>query len=271
MLPLVSVIIITRDRPELLKRAIFSVAEQGYENLEIVLVDNCSRVPPDLADYAHLSLTISLYKTQSFVNASKSRNFGISKAKGDYICLLDDDDYYLPNHTKLLMDVFHTDSTVMMAYGNTRMLGVNNADLGLCVGPPEIRDLMYYRYIHLNSLMIKRSILNDIKFDETMTKFVDADLIFSIVRKYKCVHVNQELTVWNRDNRSDQITKKNRKGAEINWTILCKKFAPVINMDKKLARLYYKKAAFLALVNLHPLRAIPYLYKYLFYGFLKAK
>ncbi|MBD1212120.1 MAG: glycosyltransferase, partial [Dolichospermum circinale Clear-D4] len=44
--PLVSVIIPTYNRPEYLKQAINSAVQQTYENIEIIVCDNCSSENP---------------------------------------------------------------------------------------------------------------------------------------------------------------------------------------------------------------------------------
>lgn len=102
--PLVSVIIPTYKRSEqILGRAIQSILDQTYDNVEIIVVDDN---PPE-TDYR---IKVSnLLKSSPFndsriiyvmneqnLGGSLTRNKGINKAKGDYITFLDDDDVYLP-------------------------------------------------------------------------------------------------------------------------------------------------------------------------------
>ena len=266
---LVSIVIVTRDRLELLQRAVDSILSQGYQPLEIVIVDNMSLNPPDFSALDSDDVLIRVVRTQSFLTASASRNFGVSQANGTLVCFLDDDDYYLPGKIQALVDVFDADASVDMAYGNTQMLGPGQVDLGVCIGPPEILQLMYYRYIHLNAVMVKKSVLQQMAFDENMTTYEDADLMFRIVRDCHCVHVDQVLAVWNRDNRPDQLTSKNWARAEKNWLILCKNFAVTIQAHQQTARTYYKKMSVLSFYNWHVLQGIYFALKYVFFGWLK--
>lgn len=271
---LVSVVIITRDRPLLLDRAIKSIASQKCKSLEIVVVDNLSTTSPDLKNVLALDVVINVTRTSTFLSAAAARNYGATLAKGDYICFLDDDDYYLGMNVEHLLQVFETDSRVDVAYGNTKMLGPEGVDLGLSSGPAEIVPLMMYRYIHLNSIMVKKNVFSHERFDEAMTTYEDVDLMFRLVKSYKCVHIDTDLAVWNRDNRPDQLTQKNWARSYKNWLILCEKFSDVIDSSRALVSLYYKKMFLLALINFKPLSTFIYLFKYVVYGklaFFKRK
>lgn len=89
--PLVSVIIPTSDRPELLEQAIISINEQTYGNFEIIVVDDNSvdfelnRKLAEKYNCSYIYLSEKAYK-------GKACNIGASYAQGDYICFFDDDD-----------------------------------------------------------------------------------------------------------------------------------------------------------------------------------
>lgn len=265
---LVSVVIVTRDRPVLVLRAVESVLSQNYPQIEIVVVDNMSKSPPDFQSLGSGIESVKVVRTESFLTAAASRNYGVSQASGELICFLDDDDYYLPNKIQALADVLNADNTAEMAYGNTQMLGPNRTDLGVCVGPPEITQLLYYRYIHLNAVMVRKDTLKHYAFDESMTTYEDADLMFRIVKHCKCVHVDMILAVWNRDNRPDQLTSKNWARAESNWLIICNKFSEDIRSSCKVSRLYYKKMSQLCFYNWHLMNGIYFGLLFILFGWI---
>lgn len=93
--PLVSVIIPTRDKLLLLKKCITSLIERtNYRNFELIVVDNGS-VEPETLDYLR-TLGSNQVKVISFpeaFNYSKICNFASTVAKGDYLCLLNNDTY----------------------------------------------------------------------------------------------------------------------------------------------------------------------------------
>ncbi|PWC12261.1 glycosyl transferase family 2 [Brenneria roseae subsp. americana] len=96
MLPLVSIYISTYNRAEKLNRAIRSVINQDYKNIEIIVCDDCSK--DETADIvkklAHEDARIKYLKTDKNSGPSVTRNLGIFSAKGEYITGLDDDDEF---------------------------------------------------------------------------------------------------------------------------------------------------------------------------------
>ena len=101
----VSVIIATYRRKEQLYKALVSVAEQTYRNLEIVLVDdNASKewnetVSEIVIDFrTHFpQVSINYIVNSTNKGSAEARNIGIQHSKGEYVTFLDDDDIYLPN------------------------------------------------------------------------------------------------------------------------------------------------------------------------------
>ena len=95
-----SVILPTRDRPALLRRALASVLAQTWPDFEVVLVDNnrgtapVCEVPEFASSLADPRVVLVTASTAS--NAAMARNAGLAAACGDWISYLDDDDEYHP-------------------------------------------------------------------------------------------------------------------------------------------------------------------------------
>ena len=91
--PLVSFVIPTHNRANVLKECLESVVNQTYQNIEVVVVNDHSadNTVTILQDYE------SKYNFFKYFNceergASSARNLGIKMAKGEYIAFMDDDD-----------------------------------------------------------------------------------------------------------------------------------------------------------------------------------
>lgn len=99
---LISVILPTCDRPELVPRALGSVLAQTGVEFEVVLVDSNRRTGP-VADNPQLRALLDDPRVRLIVprprptNASEARNAGLDAAAGEWISYLDDDDEYLPD------------------------------------------------------------------------------------------------------------------------------------------------------------------------------
>lgn len=89
---LVSAIIPTHDRNKRLKRAVKSVENQTYNNIELIVIGS-PKTPKSAFDIVESTcLRKSIYLDVAADTPAKARNIGIKQAEGDYIAFLDDDD-----------------------------------------------------------------------------------------------------------------------------------------------------------------------------------
>ncbi len=100
---LVSVIIPTFNRAHLLEQAIQSVIYQTIGNVEIIVVDDGSS--DGTGDMVKRFGDRVCFFQQEHGGLNVARNLGLSKAQGEYIALLDDDDLWLPFKTEVQLAV----------------------------------------------------------------------------------------------------------------------------------------------------------------------
>lgn len=93
--PLVTAIITTHNRNDLVGRAIKSVLNQTYKNIECIVVDDASIVSAEVICRNYPIEYIYIPEKES-KGGNHARNIGIRAAKGQYVAFLDDDDYWLP-------------------------------------------------------------------------------------------------------------------------------------------------------------------------------
>jgi glycosyltransferase involved in cell wall biosynthesis len=123
--PLVSVVLPTYNRPEELRRAAASVADQTYPAIELVVVDDCSERPAQetLADIdvGHVSVRHVRHEVNRGANAA--RNSGIRAATGEYVAFLDDDDEWHSDKLARQVATFVTgDADVGVVYTGMRFV-----------------------------------------------------------------------------------------------------------------------------------------------------
>lgn len=100
--PFFSIIIPTYQRPEYLKRAISSVLDQTFKQWEVIIVVDGACEASQMVVKAYTNDKISYIVLQDQKRQGYCRNIGIDQADGQYICFLDDDDYYLNDHLEHL-------------------------------------------------------------------------------------------------------------------------------------------------------------------------
>jgi len=106
--PLVSIIIPTYNRPKYLQRAIHSVLNQSYRNIEVIIIDDNSMTNLLPTIKAFKDNRIRYYRNKENKGPTFSRNKGIILSKGSYINFLDDDDELLPKKIEIQLNKFQT-------------------------------------------------------------------------------------------------------------------------------------------------------------------
>lgn len=123
---LVSVVIPVYNMGDTLEYCVLSVLNQDYMNLEIILVndgstDNSFNICCELEKRDN---RITAYHTQN-KGSGPARNFGIEKAKGEYIFFPDADDYMTENAITELMDATENGKHDLIVFGY-KVLTINN-------------------------------------------------------------------------------------------------------------------------------------------------
>jgi len=92
----VSIIIPTYNRADSVTQSIDSVLEQTYDNLELIIVDDCSTDNTEAVVRSYDDSRIRYIRHEENRGGSAARNTGIQAAKGNYFAFLDSDDEWLP-------------------------------------------------------------------------------------------------------------------------------------------------------------------------------
>ncbi|MFZ8803251.1 MAG: glycosyltransferase family 2 protein [Candidatus Calescibacterium sp.] len=92
MRPLFSIVIPTRDRPNLLREAIQSALEQEFDDYEIIVSDNSTNSETEKVVSEFESKKLKYFRTPKPLDMPRSWDFALSKANGKFITFLADDD-----------------------------------------------------------------------------------------------------------------------------------------------------------------------------------
>ncbi|MEM8962364.1 MAG: PIG-L family deacetylase [Acidobacteriota bacterium] len=194
--PVISVIVRTKDRPDLLAEALSSLAASTYSRVEVVLVNDGGTPPTVDDDYPHTLQRVDLAENRGRAAAA---NIGVEHATGELIAFLDDDDLVEPEHLATLAGMASA-AGVEIAYTDA---AVGIYELGAEGWRCRERRLPYSRdfdadlllvdnYIPFNTVVIPRQRLLDAGgFDESLPFFEDWDLLIRLAATTSFRHLAQ--------------------------------------------------------------------------------
>lgn len=103
ILPLVSVLVRTHKRGGFLRQALTTVALQTHRPIEVVVVEDGSEEGRAVCEEFAGRLEIAYYQLIPAAGRSVAGNLALSKARGEWLCFLDDDDVFFADHLEVLL------------------------------------------------------------------------------------------------------------------------------------------------------------------------
>ncbi len=104
--PLVSVIMPAYNAEQFVREAINSVISQTLTDWELLVIDDCSTDDTQriVSEFAEKDSRIQLLVNEVNMGVAKTRNRGLALCRGQYVALLDSDDYYKPDMLQKMVD-----------------------------------------------------------------------------------------------------------------------------------------------------------------------
>lgn len=114
--PLVSVIIPTYNRPEYLKQAIASAIQQTYQNIEIIVSDNCSPENPQSIIESFGDTRLRFWRQQQNIGMLANQMHAFKMAQGKYVASLHDDDMWNEDFLAKLVPPLEENPKLILAF-----------------------------------------------------------------------------------------------------------------------------------------------------------
>lgn len=241
----VSVVIPTYNRAGTIKRSIMSVLKQTYKNIEVIVVDDCSTDNTDEIVRKIKDDRVKYYKLKKNSGACVARNFGIEHSHGDFIAFQDSDDEWYDNKLEIQMnELLNSDCDLVFCSLSRIKEGKKTGK----IVPKKLIDcsnnftkqLLMENCISTQTILARKYVFNEEKFDPTLPRFQDWDLMIRISKKYKIKHV--DIPLLNLYIQSDSITK-NPKKALTALNIIYDKNKKEIEKDAKIVYSFNVKEA----------------------------
>ena len=240
----ISVIITTRNRPELLKRAIKSVITQVYKAYEIIVINdsdkkNYLKTKTVIEEFVNI-LSIKEFKAPLANNPCCSWNEGGKIAQGDFLAFLDDDDEWLPNYLLecVKLQIKNDSDLVLAGFWRKR----ENRKIKPDFLPPNKLsvNLAYIQNIGLrtSNLFIRKKIFLEINgFDEKLAASTDRDISIRLAnyKNLKYQPLKKRLVIYHKHRKNQMINRKNPKRFQGTLSFLAKYSNQMTLIQKKFA------------------------------------
>lgn len=253
--PLVTVYIPTYNRVELLKRAVKSVRDQTYQNLEIIIVDDCSTdgTHEYLAQLGKEDSRVRYFLKEKNSGACASRNIAIENANGEFITGLDDDDYFLDRRIEWFLNKWDGKSLFLYAINIVKdQNGLNKPNfLKRLLFKNKIfyKDLRIANYPGNQIFSLTKNLKNIGGFDENMPAWQDMEMWYRLLKEYNSYgkRVNKQSYICDVSHNHERITNLERH--KLARSIFIEKH----NLSSNDASLYFQveahKLSVLKLIN----------------------
>ena len=213
----ISILITNYNKQKFLKKCLDSIYKQSYNNYEIILFDDCSK--DNSLDIIKKYKKVKLIKNKKRSNKSGPINQingilrAFKKSKGNIICLMDADDYFVENKLKIIDQKFKTkDISCLYNFPKTTKkqfiyrIKKNDNDVWPIIFPTSCISTTRDSFKTFIKYLQKKKYLN-LEIDARLIIF------FSFFLKEYNI-IKNKLTIYNYDSNS--ITSKIKKYS-INW------------------------------------------------------
>jgi glycosyltransferase involved in cell wall biosynthesis len=188
--PLVSVILLTIDRPQFIEAAIQSVVNQSYSTWELIVLHDGpdSRIEPVVAKFSSHDSRVQYIHRENIGNIASGLNCAIRRSRGEFIAILDDDDAWIePKKLERQVAALLSDVALMAIGGGAVVVDSAGREVmryRRSIDPEACarRALLANPLIH-STVLYRRDAAERVGlYDEGLAGYQDWDLFLKIMR-----------------------------------------------------------------------------------------
>jgi glycosyltransferase involved in cell wall biosynthesis len=199
-----SIVICSYNRASYIGKAIKSILDQTFSDFEVIIIDDCSKDNTEniVKELIKKDSRIKYYKNEENLGISKSRNRGISLSNGEYIAMLDSDDYWIDNR-KIEKQIEILDKNKDMGLIGSNILCINTDGQKLKESKYQTEDkdirnkILIKNQFAQSSIIFKKELINKIgNYNEELDVCEDYDLWLKIGKISKLANIKDITTAY---------------------------------------------------------------------------
>lgn len=202
--PAVSVVLPMFNARDHVARAIGSVLDQSFGDLELIVVDDGSTDGSDAVVRGVTDPRVAYHRMPANRGQAAARNLGVRLARAELIAFQDADDLWLPGKLADQVTAMGSTPDAALCYGNLLRCESDGRAAVLSVPPVERgrlfdeRPTLYAPYaIGIQTCLIRTAALRACGgFDETMRCFEDLELMLRLARAHRFVKLDRSLVIY---------------------------------------------------------------------------
>lgn len=198
-LPLASIAMVACNSEKYIAEAIESILCQSYENLELVICDDCSSDNTWKIIQSYSDSRIRSFRNPENIGEYSNRNQAIKLAKGDYLIFIDGDDILYPHGLEFMvrmLDAFPDSAMAMARPWNEKLIyPVEFTPRQIYLSEYLGRSAIAINFAHL---LFRTEILKKSGGFNTEYRAGDVYIQHLIGRSHKCLLISDGLAWWRR-------------------------------------------------------------------------
>jgi len=168
--PFFTVVVPSYNRADLILETLETVFQQEFQNFEIIVVDNCStdntvEVLKPLQEQGKIKLIVN----EKNLERSRSRNVGFEAANGEFLTLLDSDDFMYPNNLKKAYEFIQREAEAKFIHNYYELVDQSRKPIYQYDFPKkkdQIKQLARGNFLSCIGVFLAKEIYQNFKFNE---------------------------------------------------------------------------------------------------------
>lgn len=179
-LPLITTVIPTYQRPQLLRRSVLSVLNQTYPNLKVCIYDNASgdTTAEVVKELSQKDSRVNYYCHANNIGGFKNFIFGLSRISTSYFSVLSDDDILLPDFYEKALEgfakhpeaIFSATQTIIVKDGKVLDIAFADYEEKLYRPPEGLLKVAVGGTNTYTGTLYKKEVLEAIDLDESLAE-----------------------------------------------------------------------------------------------------
>lgn len=197
--PIVSIIVRTKNRPHLLRKALLSLSNQTNNQFETIIINDGGEDISKIVQEFSIYYPITYVRNENSVGRTEALNIGVNHCQGEWIGILDDDDIVYPWHLDNLLTAVSNNPAEKFFYTNYNQSlfdsSINDYSIKLVGVEPwefDAKELLVNNHVPIHSWLISRSCFLEVgNFDEKLSMLEDYEFLIRLSKEYNFCHINR--------------------------------------------------------------------------------